>query len=291
MDDLPGLAGLVFQWTVSERHDLMTAFMVEVGGYAALDLTVCKLCEHTGHHMLLRYLFARGAVDESLTNSSEERPFHIAARKGDKKTARLLLDCPTSNVDCMDVDGLTPLLGAVVYGHPLLVLLLLSQPNVDVETKVGPKESTPLHLALVPDHWQIVEVLMLMGNPRLDAIWPIRKGVVYVNCFLLAIMARDEAADDLKRLINAGVHYDSGDSAGRSPLAPAAMRGALSTLEVLAEEMFNGYINMDSQDFEGRTPVLHAAEKGHIEACHYLLALGVDIDKPDHKGRSARDWA
>ncbi|KAK3938481.1 ankyrin repeat-containing domain protein [Diplogelasinospora grovesii] len=322
LDNIPELASLVTKWAVRNRHQLTAAFLMEVGGYTAPDGTLAYMTEHEGNNMLISYFLARNAIDNRALNGSGETALNIAARKGNEKAVALLLGCPQIDVDHedvdgitplaaattrghlstvkllldqkahidmnhRDVDGITPLAAAVIHGHHLIVELLQDQGEVDVNER-GPLGITLISIARILGHLRVSEVLIADKNLENCEVMDLPKGkrLVEVRRVLLTIMARDDDAAGLRALVNAGVQFRFSDKNGRTPLARAAMAGASSATEALAENM-----EVDCQDFRGRTPLSLAAERGHLKICEYLMVRGADILAKDHDGKSALDWA
>lgn len=88
-------------------------------------------------------------------------PLHMAARKGQDKIVRTLLQ---HNADCnlRDGDGLTPLLRAVVAGHCEIVSLLLSHGAcIDL---VDQQSRSALHWATVQKQEAVLRVLLEHGG-------------------------------------------------------------------------------------------------------------------------------
>ena len=84
-------------------------------------------------------------------------PLHLAAKKGLKDIAKLLLQ-KGADVNVKDDAGDTPLHTAAAYGQRELVKFLLSnKANVNAESKYG---GTPLHRAALMGHKEVASVLL-----------------------------------------------------------------------------------------------------------------------------------
>ncbi|EEU42694.1 uncharacterized protein NECHADRAFT_84187 [Fusarium vanettenii 77-13-4] len=289
LDDIPRLSHWTFKWAVHERHDLTSIYLLEVGGYTAPFLTVGNLIEHGGHLTLIMHLFSNNLVDEASTNRSGERILNIAARMGDVEVVRFLLGRPNTQLNHRDNDNLTPLAIAIIHGHFSVVELLLAQRQVDVAGG-GVLGTTPISLPYLQQNSDMTLALNTGNRCMVEEVLR-GKRLVQINRALLAIMARDNNKAGLKALISRGVHYNSRDRYGRTPMMRAAMNGCISTLQILATEDSHGFVPRDDHDFEGRTALSYAAETGELSACYLLMLRGADIDKKDHGGKSPRDWA
>ena len=94
-----------------------------------------------------------------------------------------------------------------------------------------------------------------------------------------AVARRD--ADEVARLLDAGVHVDGVDPRSgydRTPLIQAAVVGDVDTVVALLE----GGASVDARAADGSTPLTLAASGGHSGTVETLLSHGADIE-----GRSA----
>lgn len=107
-------------------------------------------------------------MDKRRKGKSWATPLHMAARKGQDKIVRTLLQ---HNADCnlRDGDGLTPLLRAVMAGHRETVSLLLSHgARIDL---VDQQSRSALHWAAMQKQEAVLRVLLEHdggGSPLVD---------------------------------------------------------------------------------------------------------------------------
>ncbi|ELU16719.1 hypothetical protein CAPTEDRAFT_52607, partial [Capitella teleta] len=90
---------------------------------------------------------------------------HLAACNKATKVARLLISTGNIDVQCLDVDGNTPLHGAasvdaVEIARSILIYLLRYDMDVDPRNKPG---FTPLMLACKHGHLQTARLLIQLG--------------------------------------------------------------------------------------------------------------------------------
>jgi ankyrin repeat protein len=328
LDNLPELATSVIKLAIANRHELTSAFLMEVGRYAAPEGTFANMVELGGYNLLIKYFLSCNTVDIHVANGSGETALNIAARRGDEKTVALLLGCSQIDVDHKnfdgitplaaaaihghlsiakllldrkagidmnhkDIDGITPLAAAVIHGHHLIVRLLLGHEEVDFN-EGGPLGTMLLVIAAILGHLPVLWALIVHSNFELDEPNGLPKGrrLVDIRRALLSIMARDDDEAGLKSLMNRGVHFNISDDNGHTPLARAAMAGAISTMKALLCSELASPIFVDAcKDSRGRTPLSLAAERGNFKACKYLMIAGADRHAKDHGGKSAMDWA
>ena len=108
-----------------------------------------------------RFLTKDPALVNAKDGSSESTPLHLAANKGNKEIAELLL-AKGADVNAKDKFGWTPLHEAAVGGHVALVELLLAN-KADVNAK-DEKGWTPLKYAAGSNQKAVVELLKKHGG-------------------------------------------------------------------------------------------------------------------------------
>ncbi|SPN98625.1 uncharacterized protein DNG_01670 [Cephalotrichum gorgonifer] len=93
----------------------------------------------------------------------------------------------------------------------------------------------------------------------------------------------------VRQLLEDGVHVDSKDEYGMTPLLGASRGGYLDTVELLLE---NGAdIESKYSGYENFTPLTCAAEEGHDRVVSLLLQYGADIDPQNDAYSSPLDCA
>ncbi|KAH6620967.1 hypothetical protein B0J18DRAFT_212304 [Chaetomium sp. MPI-SDFR-AT-0129] len=141
-----------------------------------------------------------------------------------------------AQVDCRDVNGVTPLAWAAQNGHSALVKLLLDTGKVEIVLGIGKVDidrkdivfsQTPLFWAAQNGHDAVVKLLLDTGK----------------------------------------VNIDSRDYNGQTPLFWAAQNGHDAVVKLLLD---TGKVNIDSRDNNGQTPLAWATRNGH-EAIVKLL--------------------
>jgi len=96
----------------------------------------------------------------------EER-LYSACEKGDIEETQQLLTNSQINLNCQDVDGLTPLLIACEYGHIGIVELLLNNQRVDFNKTTKWKKQTPFYSACQNGSLEIVKSFLAIREINL----------------------------------------------------------------------------------------------------------------------------
>lgn len=89
-------------------------------------------------------------------------------------------------------------------------------------------------------------------------------------------------------LLNQGAAINAADQTGQTALHWAAVRGSLPVIETL----LRNNANADAKDNRGYTVAHVAAQYGQTAVLYHLaLKWGLDVDQPDHDGRTPLHWA
>ena len=100
--------------------------------------------------------------DACVKNNHEGRePLHIAARRGHKKTVRLLVT-QGADINAKDNDDYTPLHYALIGAHTEIATFLI-RAGADVNTRARNNGMTPLHLAAMQGFTKLVGLLISKG--------------------------------------------------------------------------------------------------------------------------------
>jgi ankyrin repeat protein len=204
-------------------------------------------------------------------------PLHIAAAKGRKDVAELLL-INNADVNARVENGWSPLHHAVYNGHKDVVESLLAhKADVNLQDNEG---CTPLHYAAKHNSKDLVELLLASKadvNVKDNEGWtPLRSGPVNgVVAELLrahgghAIVSKDHA-------VGGNIHWGARD-------------GNLSMVEALIKDDPDLVLSKDGS--YGRTPLHWASINGHTDIVALMLTKKADINVKDNHGRTPLHYA
>ena len=258
----------------------------------------------------VRELLRLGAnASMTVVASTVGTPLHQAAMKGLKEIVSVLLDagCP---IDVVDINGLSALHHAA-RGGAVEVMGVLIERGLDVNrentdgwtplhmasgcgeleavrellrlganasmTVVAGKDATPLHLAALMGHKEIVSVLLDAGCP-ID--------VVNINGHsALHYAAEGCAVEVIGVLIDRGLDVNREDNDGCTPLHIASGCGKLEAVRELLRLGANTSMTVVAD--KDATPLHLSAVMGHKEIVSVLLDAGCPVDVVDIESHSA----
>ncbi|WP_122873721.1 ankyrin repeat domain-containing protein [Campylobacter showae] len=104
-------------------------------------------------------------------------------------------------------------------------------------------------------------------------------------CAMALDFARQDEADELEKMIKAGLSVNLKSAKGDTLLMLASYNNALNTVNVL---LSNG-ARVDERNDRGQTPLAGAAFKGHLDVVKALVDAGADIEA--NNGLGMTPWA
>jgi len=131
---------------------------VDVNATDAQGMAPLHLAAWRGHKEIAEILIAKGAdVNTKENTNGGGTPLHMAAMEGHKEIAELLI-AEGANVNAKNNSGWIPLHDVSFKGHKEIAKLLIDKGS-DVNVK-GRKMQTALHVSAVRGHKEIVELLI-----------------------------------------------------------------------------------------------------------------------------------
>ncbi len=184
-------------------------------------------------------------------------PLHAACGRGHANTAKILLE-NGANINATDQFGRHALHHAVIYGHKDIVQLLIDHAHkkgleLDINTKGGQSETTPLHLACYKGSKDTVKLLLAAA-----ASTEVRnaEGKTPLD---------DAKTDEIKQLI---IAHNQRVASTTAPAAPPTQTPARTPEE--------------QKQLDGR--FLHACKNGTVDGARFYLNRGANINATDKDG-------
>ncbi|MBU6247327.1 MAG: ankyrin repeat domain-containing protein [Xanthomonadaceae bacterium] len=262
---------------------------------------------------LLRALIARGA-DVNRAHGGGLTALLAATRDSVPGRAEAVMTLISNGADptAADIDGHTPLHGAVLSEEPIVAAMLLDAgADLNVINRAG---LSPLATACRAANWPLVRFLLERGaktqaaggEPALVAAAGIadddptgvrlllkhRAGINATDGRgrTALIVAATEGHEEIARALRAaGAEVDLADGRGSTALMEAAAAGAVGIVQLLAQADADASL----RDQHGRDALTLACQspRAHADTVRALLGLGADPKSPGGDGRSALDHA
>ena len=262
---------------------------------------------------LLRALIARGA-NVNHAHGGGLTALLAATRDSVPGRAEAVMTLIANGADptAADIDGHTPLHGAVLSEEPIVAAMLLDAgADLNAINRAG---LSPLATACRAANWPLVRFLLERGartqlaggEPALVAAAGIADddptGVRLLLKHRAGINATDgrgrsalivaatEGHEEIARALRAaGAEVDLADQRGSTALMEAAAAGAVGIVQLLAQAEADASL----RDQHGRDALTLACQspRAHADTVRALLGLGADPKAPGGDGRSALDHA
>lgn len=143
-----------------------------------------------------------------------------------------------------------------------------------VNYDLGPPDGTPLGVALLKGHKDVVQTLLDRGAE------PNKANTAGQTPLQLA--AHSGHKDVVQSLLDIGVEPNKADNFGGAPLHHAAFKGH----KFVAELLLNRGAEINQADHWGWTPLHDAAYEGYRDVVTLLLNRGADLNHVDADGRT-----
>jgi len=217
-----------------------------------------------GYHEVVAHLCVKGAVFDTKSKYGYT-PLAIAARSGHIDTMRTLLTQPDINADSKDYRGWTALLEAAVGNHvKCLQILIGAGASIALTNQDG---STALDVATDYGHVDCVSLLAEVDTSTDRAV---------------IIAARRGNAACLRVLLEAKASPNVRDDGGRSALMLASAYGYSECSRLL----LGAGSNVCQLDKQGNSAVYYACNQRSIDCLQLLLDRGGDPNKQNNNGKT-----
>ncbi|KAK6940898.1 Ankyrin repeat [Dillenia turbinata] len=216
-------------------------------------------------------------------DSSVDRVWHEAAAINRVDLMEILYEAfGDANVNCVDLEGRSPIHVAAVNGHVESVRFLVS---IGGDSSLAASDGwTALHCAASEGHLETVEVLLNCCSFLKDAITKDGKTAFSIAVdkghnhlfdvlHLSDVLHRSARMDDvhgLRSSLAEGADVNGRDQNGWTPLHRAAFKGRLDSVKILIDHG----AQVDPIDNVGYTPLHYAVEARHVKVAAYLITHG-----------------
>jgi ankyrin repeat protein len=256
--------------------ELINEHYVE-GGIEKSPLYFASENDHSASaELLLRY----GAVVH-VASPLNKGPLHIAAKYGNLRTLKLLLDSKEGKnfIDTPMFIGVTPLYYAAQNGHTEVVNFLLSR---GADTKQAAKDGqTPIHIAVATQNCSVAEALLNADKTLIDV--PLPDGSTPLH---IAVDNRD--LETVKLLLREGANAQLLDKEGVAPIHIAAMQGKQAIIKALLDYQIGTEL-IDAKIPGGKTALDLAQDQKYPEVVKLLKEARSDsIEKA--KREVPKNW-
>lgn len=180
-----------------------------------------------------------------------------------------------------DEDGDTALHIAVVQGElaivcKLIQFLLWARRSLDVYNNL---RQTPLHLAVITQQANMVEVLLRDGA---DPAALDRNGQTALH--LCCEYDQRDCLSVVLSCASSSTCLEVRNYEGFSPLHLAVRRGHKD----LARMLLDAGANINAMDIKsGQSPLMHAVESNNVDMVHFLIESGCDVNSQSYSGNTA----
>ncbi|XP_067659864.1 putative ankyrin repeat protein RF_0381 [Haliotis asinina] len=274
--------------------------------------TVLHVASVKGHFKIVRYILSRETVDVNIAGQCNRTAVMAAARFGHRKVFDLLVK-NGSDLTTVDSDGNNILHIACIGGNVEIVKHILSKVNVDINSR-GLNGKTPLMFAINFGHVKVFELLVSK-----DCILPIvqenGKNILHMACVkgnvdmvqhilkknivsvdgedsmgkTPVMLAAESGHTDVFQLLvskQCDIHKTCRD--GNNILHTSCSRGHIDIVKCIVTE---GLINIDSPGQNQMTPVMFAAKNGQRDIFDRFTNNKCDMKKQDKDGNSVLHMA
>lgn len=197
---------------------------------------------------------------------------HQAVESGDLAALKAILAQTPGEVNTKDATNNSPLHLASVEGHKEVVEILIAH---GADVNIGDNEnSPPIVNAALRNHIEIVRLLLDNGASA-SLVDNNEMAPLHFACM-------GGNPEIVRMLIEKGADVNSHNTQGLTPLIYASYRGKLEAIKLLMEKGADP--NMTSA--EGVTNLHGAANFGSVEICKFFIDLGFEVDATDNQGRT-----
>ncbi|UKZ92780.1 uncharacterized protein TrAFT101_007716 [Trichoderma asperellum] len=221
------------------------------------------------HKNIVKLLLENGAKIDEKDSSIGKSPLSLAASITDQSILRLILEHKAEAHANDPKITETPFLSAIMDGNQDYVQSCLKQQLRLYEAALDYYTVTPLSLAVLNGHGDIVKLLLENGA---------QAGEIYYGLSLLSLAISNGHHDIAELLLKNGTDAEATiDSSGRKPLSLAILNGHRDIVKLLVK--FGA--KADTKDEDGGTPLFLAVFQKQEDVVTFLLESGPEVNLKD----------
>ena len=283
--DTGGLGSTPLHSAAAKGRPESVRTLLRLGGRKSMSIVIDRAgsplhqAASKGHRRVVSLLLSEGCPID-IRDSDGLTALHIAVKFRQFEIVELLAK-HGMDVNIMDNYGCTPLHLASWHGQLALVHMLLRFGGWRSVAAVADRTGTPLHLAVVGGHMDVITHLLKEGCP-ID----IRDNDGFT---LLHLAASHGHLGIIEVLVKHGLDVNIVCNRGRTPLLSAASAGQLESVRRLLR--FGARKSMTTVADQVGSPLHQAALEGHKNVIALLLNEGCPIDIKDSDGLTALNYA
>lgn len=205
--------------------------------------------------------------DDSDDINHDYRPLHITARDNKLDIVKELLKSNTIEINCIGRCGYTPLHLAVLNDHVEMVQLLISGENEAHPNFLDHKGFAPIHYAIEKNHIDIVQKLIALTVVDVNFSTSRKNTLLHIAC-------NQGNLDIVQILLEKNSKVNAIGEYGYSPLHYVAINGCVN----IVEELLKYKCDVSLKDKRENTPLHLAVINNNIDTIKCLVKNGADID-------------
>ncbi len=209
----------------------------------------------TRNHGMMKDLIECGA-DVTLTDNKGENPFHKVALMGNLDGFAILIKNNSDLLDKVNIDGESPLFGAVKNGHLKMVKTLIYH-NVSLQ-RSNKNGETIFHRAAQCKNKEVLAEIMNNNLTKANITQQAQNGLPAIH-----YAAANNNIETMHEFTKHGASYTDCDKNGNTLAHTAAFYGSTDVVRHFKKQM---PMMFEHRNKDNHTPFLVAAKQGNIDA-------------------------
>jgi ankyrin repeat protein len=225
----------------------------------------------TRNHSMMKDLIECG-VDTHITDNKGENPFHKVAQSGDSDGFAILVKNNSDLVDKINIDGESPLFGAVKNGHLKMVkTLIYHNASLQRSNKDG---ETIFHRAAQCKNKEMLAEIMNNNLTKANITQQAHNGLPAIH-----YAAANNNLETMQEFTKHGASYTDCTKNGDTLAHTAAFYGSTDVVRYLKKQM---PMILQQRNKDNHTPFIIASKQGNTDVIN-LIFCEKDIMNGDNK--------